>query len=181
MNVLVPLDGSSLAEEVLPLLLAFSPQERVLLLRVVPQVAGSSSCPDAPDWSDRNTARELDELLAEARAYLARVAASLPRPVETRVLVGHPGQAIVDAVLRWDIEQVIMSCRWRTESWGQTADWAWHHSPCPVVLLRTGESISPAEDSPASRLSARIDELQRQVHRQQEQLGRLQRLVVESH
>lgn len=180
MNVLLPLDGSSLAEEVLPALQALSPRERVLLLRVVPPVAGSSSCPDAPDWSDRNTARELNELMAEARAYLARVAASLPRPVETRVLVGHPGEAIVDAVLRWDIERVLLTCRWRSESWGRTADWVWHHSPCPVVLMRTGESISPAEESPASQLSARIDELQRQVHRQQEQIANLQRLVVES-
>ncbi len=180
MNVLIPLDGSNLAEEVLPSLPNLPPQERVILLRVVPPVAGSSTCPDEPDWSDRNTARELDELLSEARAYLARVAARLPRPVETKVLVGHPGEAIVDAVMRWDIERVLMTCRWRSESWGRTADWAWHHSPCPVVLLRTGESISPAEDSPASQLSARIDELQRQVHRQQEQIGLLQRLVVES-
>ncbi|MCE7872018.1 universal stress protein [bacterium CPR1] len=180
MNVLIPLDGSSLAEEVLPSLQALSSQERPILLRVVPPVAGSSTCPDAPDWSDRNTARELDELITEARAYLARIAASQPRPVETRVLVGHPGEAIVDAVSRWDIERVLMTCRWRSESWGRTADWVWHRCPCSVVLLRTGESISPAEDSASSQLSARIDELQRQVHRQQEQIGHLQSLVVKS-
>ena len=96
-HVLIPLDGSPQAETVIEhaLMLLELTHARCTLLRAIdPLLAGHT----APPYAEGLTKQEVEQLQAEARAYLARMAERI-RPqalgVQTRVVVGEPAQAII--------------------------------------------------------------------------------------
>ena len=114
-KVLVPLDGSSLAEAALPLAteLATAAGASLTLARAValPLYALSTSyispMPELVTWEG--------EMRAAAAEYLTGVRGSLPAslPVETLVLRGAAGMKLTDAVKREKIDLVVMSTHGR--------------------------------------------------------------------
>lgn len=167
-KILVPLDGSELAESVLPYVEEIchrcEPVE-VILLQVVPPPAGRSGTvyraldddfptvrlPDSE--ADVATARHpiyREQELASARAD---VEASLERAIKrlcegeaiTRVAVvfGRPAEGIVDYAQREGVDLIAMSTHGRSglSRWlfGSVADKVLHGTHIPILLVRPSE------------------------------------------
>lgn len=106
-HILVPLDGSSLAERVLPHLLAIARpfESRVTLLRVMSREhsEGIGRRIDPLDWQMRE---------AEARAYLNRMAKNLNETdvdVDHALLEGEPATRILEYAQNENVDLIILS------------------------------------------------------------------------
>ncbi|HET7092205.1 MAG TPA: universal stress protein [Thermomicrobiales bacterium] len=127
--ILVPLDGSPLAERALALLPAI-PCRRALLVRATPDDDGASL----------------------ARDYLARIVAELAARrivAEARALTGDPAERIVEAAAAADL--IAMTSRGRggggQRLFGSVADRVARHAPAPTLILRAGDDVAlPAAD-----------------------------------
>ena len=105
-RILVPLDGSELAEAALDhaVSVATTFGAEIVLLRVVPAPSGMSRDALASSQSRMAT--------AEAEAYLNRVSSALPPggpPVETLVSVGWASDEILDAARRVDADFILLT------------------------------------------------------------------------
>jgi nucleotide-binding universal stress UspA family protein len=148
-HILVPLDGSALAEESLALAtrLAALGDARITLLRaVVPQLAIAR-----PSTVLQFNVEQLDAYESEARRYLETVAASLRRAVpslETVVMIAEsPARAVLEFASQHDVDLVAMSTHgrsgFRRVMLGSVADKVLRGAHCPVLLTRPGDA-SPA-------------------------------------
>ena len=142
-NILVPLDGSELAEHVLPaaLYLAGVMHGSVTLLTVVAKKSGK----------DANLmAKAIQTGTYEADLYLRsvkkRFSPSLVR-IETAVIIGKPDKDIIHYAKAHGTDLIIMSTHGRSGitrwSFGRTADKVLRRSPCPTVILRSDHAINP--------------------------------------
>ncbi|MBE2224603.1 MAG: universal stress protein [Anaerolineae bacterium] len=142
-NILVPLDGSELAERVVPaaVSLAEAMAGSVTLLTVVAKKPGA----------DVNlVAKAIQTGQFEADLYLRSVRKRfLPSLVgiETAVVTGKPDKAIIEYAREHAIDLIIMSTHGRSGitrwSFGRTADKVLRRSPCPTVILRSEHVIKP--------------------------------------
>ena len=128
-HILLPLDGSSLAERVLPHALALSEafQSKLTLLRVVYQEkeANQHGLVNPMDWQMRKS---------EAEAYLKSVQTQL-REVnvesEIKIMEGNPAQQIIGFAQDENVDMIILS------SHGSSGISAWNiNSTVQKVLLR---------------------------------------------
>jgi len=139
-QILVPLDGSRLAEAALPhaLLLARTTGSALTLLRVVlpsAQTPPLASAVHLQDW-------EADWLLA--RTYLERLAGHLVDEqfaVEYAIAAGDPAATIVEyAIEHPEIAMIVMATHGRNglQRWvfGSVADLVLHVTPVPLLLVR---------------------------------------------
>ena len=152
-HILVPLDGSELAEKAIQpaLRVANSMAEReggktgdgvrLVLLRVVSPVMLVAA---DPLLYDEMTRLNIDE----AQAYLNTVLIALPAgdaQIETRVLSGPPADSIVLFAEDNQVDLIIMSSHGRTGSsrwvYGSVAEKVLHHAPCATVIIRSHVSI----------------------------------------
>jgi nucleotide-binding universal stress UspA family protein len=132
-TVLVPLDGSPLAERALPyaLVLARASQARLLLVRVVSAPAGHRGGYDAITASRAR----------DAELYLRDVAAQFKRPlvVETAVFVGDVVDSIVEEIALRQVDVVAMSTHGRSGLgrwvYGSVADQIMRRASVPVLLI----------------------------------------------
>ena len=162
-QILVPLDGSSLAECVLPHVMALAaPSGAVLtLLRVLEQEE-----PDAPGMADP-IGWQLAE--AEAEAYLQEVANRLgAEGIEAKavVLTGAPAERVLSFARERDVDLIVLS------SHGQSGLSGWNVSsvvqkiilraPSSVMIVRAYQPV-PVADGPAlySRVLLPLDGSQR--------------------
>jgi nucleotide-binding universal stress UspA family protein len=152
-RILVPLDGSALAEAALPVAgeIASSSGAEVVLAQVI-WWANQTFMLDMP----AGTIDQIhEELMESAKATLARAAArlSLERPVKTSVLRGPPAQTLIDFVADEAIDLVVMASHCRAgvgrAALGSVAD-RMLQSSAPVLLVRpeveeeTGRVSEPA-------------------------------------
>jgi len=164
-KILVPLDGSDLAEAVLPYVLEISQRCEpvdVTLLQVVPLPTGRTGPATRPQgddlavqWlvetpSDLETARHpmtRDQALAASRAEVAaELAPAAGRLREAGISVridvahGRPAEEIVDYAEREGMDLIVMSTHGRTglSRWvlGSTADKVLHGTHLPIFLIR---------------------------------------------
>src|SRR5215208_3356281 len=108
-TVIVPLDGSEVAERALPLAvrLANANHGRVVLIRAA--MAAPPATLDGAGW-------EADQVAAiqEAEAYLQGVAQTIARvPVEIAAPYGRGAAAILEAVSEYAADGVVMSTHGR--------------------------------------------------------------------
>ena len=138
-KILVPLDGSKLAECVLPhvkTIAAGVGVAQVLLLRVVePLPAGT---PPAVDFEVVQEAG-----MKEARKYLAGIKAKLSKDgmnVETKVLAGRPAETIIDFAQREKVDLVAIATHGRSglTRWvfGSVADKVMRSLSVPILLVK---------------------------------------------
>ena len=141
-QVVVPLDGSSLAEQALPL--AFSIAQalsiKVVLLRATPTtlIHHSGNYLNAP------VEEILEEEAGAAVQYLHDTALKLNEEslshVDERVVYGSPASTIIDAVHDLSNCLIVMTTHGRSgvERWfmGSVADRVIRRSDCPVLLIR---------------------------------------------
>jgi nucleotide-binding universal stress UspA family protein len=163
-HFLVPLDGSALAECVLPhtLALARAFQGRVTLLRVL-ALPESGAPVDAFDWQMEK---------AEAEAYLGNLAVRLQTAgvaTDTAVIAGQPTDSVIDYVHNHQIDLLVLS------SHGENGVTDWHmgsvvqkillRSRISSLLVRADEYIQTAQtDLRYQRLLAPLDGSLRATH-----------------
>lgn len=124
-TVVVPLDGSQLAEEALPYAAAIAQRSSapLHLLRVVP--------------SDANGAAQ-----EEARAYLQGKARELGDRVQVSIGVGDPAEQIIDRAAEMADPMIVMTTHGRSGIgrwlYGSVADRVVRSAEAPVLLIRSG-------------------------------------------
>jgi nucleotide-binding universal stress UspA family protein len=158
-QILVPLDGSALAEQALScaVMLGQGLSAELVLFRAV---SIPSDVQQVLDQADPQ-ADLLETWLEEANRYLRRVANSLQNVgLNVRHVVQHgaAAEAIVDCAGQGDIRQIVMSThgytglkRWRH---GSVAERVLQAAGVPVLLVRAGEK--EAKDSRRLALCRRI-------------------------
>ncbi len=142
-SLLVPLDGSTLAESILPQAetVARGLGLRVILLQAVPSVSDLHLGPDSDYYP--YPSEILDQAQAAAEEYLRSVAQGLSGrglQVETRLLHGRPAAAIIDLAQETPDSVIAMSTHGRSglTRWllGSVADKVVRSSSRPVLLVR---------------------------------------------
>jgi nucleotide-binding universal stress UspA family protein len=142
--ILVPLDGSPLAERALPATIALAQKFRsqIILLRVldIPVSTSPTSHPEVTIGWVREARQQAHQ---EAESYLTAVQGELDRQgIKTRILLRDtaPAQDILDVADAEDIDLIIMSSHGRGGlacwTFGSVAEKVARHSPCPVLLIR---------------------------------------------
>jgi nucleotide-binding universal stress UspA family protein len=163
-RILVPLDGSRLAECVLPhaVTLAQAFDARLTFVQVVERISGSglSRTIDPLRWQIRKT---------EAQAYLNEVSARIQATgleTEEHVLEGQAAERIVEFAHNQDVDLILLSShgrsglsRWNISSVGQKVIWEAH---MPMMIVRAYRSV-PDGTAQASyaRILAPLDGSQR--------------------
>jgi nucleotide-binding universal stress UspA family protein len=141
-RILVPLDGSTRAEQALPVAarLAHASSGTIVFLRVVNL---PNQFVSYLDLEPRATQAVIDTQLEEAKNYLDHLARSndlINVHSETEVMVGQPAVNILSIVETRNIDLVVMCSHGYTgmTRWvlGSVAEKVAHHSSVPVLLLR---------------------------------------------
>ncbi len=153
-RILVPLDGSSASEAILPVVIALAQLMRatVMLLRVIEPVAIADLSPHR--YATRVLDRVLGDMRADAEQYLRQLAGQLATEgvsVHTQVVIGaSPAQAILDEAHLRAADLIAMTTRGHGGLTrlvlGSTADKVVRAAPIPVLLLR------PRAASPTRRV-----------------------------
>lgn len=148
-KILIPLDGSLLAEKALPYAVWLSKQSdgQLIFLRVVPSpviAPARYSIAEADAWLARQS-----EERQEAEEYLARMAARPDlQPLRPHPLIyeGDAAEMIVRAAEHLDVDAIILSTRARggLARWilGSVADHVVRNTSIPVLLLRDEEAAA---------------------------------------
>ncbi len=142
-RALVPLDGSVVAETVIPLILDIAgPLDmEVVLLRV-----NQPTPPVVIEGSRYVEAEDVEARRIDAEEYLAPIAVELRAKgirVDTRVRRGLPAEEIVAAALEEGADLIAMSTHGRSGLgrllFGSVAEAVLRHSEVPVFLMRATE------------------------------------------
>ena len=155
-RILVPLDGSALAERALPIAarLARSSGGSITLLRVVPSPLAFTS---QPTESSVPMQGDVDSDHAGAVAYLTRITASSELAgvaTNTEVFRSTPAEMILSVARSKQMDIIIMCSHGYTgmTRWalGSVAEKVASHAPVPVLVLRKGGLVpaSPHPDAP---------------------------------
>jgi nucleotide-binding universal stress UspA family protein len=152
-QILVPLDGSALAEGVLPYAVALArlSASTLVLLQVIPSRIALPSI----GWrafERRDIQQAWAEAVTAARASLEQTADRLRADgltVQTVVCIGDPASEILTSVTRTPgIRFIAMSTHGRTglqrAVFGSVAEAVLHTAPVPVLLVRTHVDARPA-------------------------------------
>lgn len=151
-NILVPLDGSGLAEKALvpagQIATAMSHHKdgeekvRITLLRAVSPMAMLAADPYLYDEMMRMN-------VDEANAYLNGVASTMsniPALIVTETTNGSPADAIVQFAEENGVDLIIMSSHGRTGSsrwvYGSVAEKVMHHASCATAIIRAHVEVS---------------------------------------
>jgi nucleotide-binding universal stress UspA family protein len=141
-RVLVPLDGSELAESVMPFLMDIAgPLDMaVVLLRVLEPIT-----PMAVEGGRMLAVDDVDTRRRDAEEYLAPIAAGLrARGVETtwEIRTGRPEEEILAAARTAGADLIAMSTHGRSGLgrllFGSVAEQVLRHAEMPVFLMRHG-------------------------------------------
>jgi nucleotide-binding universal stress UspA family protein len=145
-KIVVPLDGSTLAEKALPYAkeLAQKFEAQLILVRVLiipPEIVVAG--PRGMVFH-----RQAEEERAEATAYLNQLVNKLnieQFPVRSILLEEHPAaESIVDLATQESADLIVMCTHGRSgvSRWihGSVANKVLQHTPCPIFLVRSSES-----------------------------------------
>jgi nucleotide-binding universal stress UspA family protein len=141
---MVPLDGSSLAEQALPMAVRFAERmnAKLVLYRVVPYFTVLAADPLLYEEMNR-----LGE--DEALAYLRQVREDVtsPLPTETICEVGSAAESVLQYANENDVDLIIISSHGRSglNRWvyGSVAERIMSQAPCPTLILNARRSDSP--------------------------------------
>lgn len=156
-SLVVPLDGSTFAEQVLPIAGAIAQQSKALVTLVrVHRPLGYGDDAPAEQWD--GDVREWE------REYLMRAAESLSErygaKVETRLLEEPVVGALCDYVRAHGIDLVLISTHGRTgvsRAWlGSVADGIVRQASSPVLMLRARADASPSDRGDGDHLFNRV-------------------------
>jgi nucleotide-binding universal stress UspA family protein len=154
-HVLVPLDGSALAEEALEhALKVVAPQGKITLISAidVPEVPlyGYYPVTTVPDYKEAS-----EELLPQSKEYLGKVAKRIASPdfqVAIEAQIGEPAQVIVEAAEKYQVDAIVMSTHGRSgiTRWlfGSVTNKVLSAKVCPVYV---GPNFERAKEGEPTR------------------------------
>ena len=150
-QILVPLDGSRLAEKALPYAktLAQTFAAKLLVIRVLPPFI---TVPDRQLNMDPNF-NLLQELEAEARSYLHQIQTQWQTEgvqIQTEYIEGGPvAEMILEQAYDRGVDLIVMSTHGYSGSnlwtYGSVASKVLQQAPCPIFLVRTGNKRDRTE------------------------------------
>ena len=153
-NILVCLDGSELAEQILPFATEQAQRfsSNVVLLHVVPEPVivspGIPGTPGVPVETHRML-EQMREEEKEAAAYLKRIAKRFREKglaAEPVILPGSAGDAIINYANDNDIGLIVIATHGRSglarAVFGSVADYVLRNSGLPVLVIRPQETSS---------------------------------------
>jgi len=158
-KILLPLDGSALAERAIePVeVMAAASGAEVLLLRIVPAPLGK-----APEAGQAEESKAFTEGAARAKAYLDKVAARLAgKSVKSRILVssGEPPSEILRIAHKEDVDFIAMTTHGGTALeralLGSTAEKVVYTTKRPVFLVKP-EKIHAARNITEGEIFSRV-------------------------
>ena len=154
-RIMVPLDGSRLAEVALREAFDLARHGAMLLLM---RAAQASRRPTTdPTESQAAVVREADGYLASIAARARQAGA---RKVETVVWYGTPAESIIEAARTWSIDLIIMTSHARRGLGrlvlGSVAETVLRGTTTPLLLLRDGEVAVPGAASVMVGASASV-------------------------
>ncbi len=145
-KILVPLDGSKLAECALPhaIDIAKAFKAEILLSSVTERVKGFRVMDDPSEPLGQSLMPEgAGKLEKQAQRYLDRIAKQLDAEgikAETDVQLGEPAEGIIASVITYKCDIIVMSSHGRTgvSKWshGSVAEKVFRGSPVPVLMVR---------------------------------------------
>jgi len=146
-KILVPLDGSKLAECALPHveeLAKCSDTEEVILVSVTERVQGYRAFEDpSQPLGQRLVPEAVGKKEKQAQRYLGRIAKAMEAKgikVDTEVLLGDPAEEIVIYAKHPGCDLILMSSHGRSglSRWthGSVAERVFRSSPVPVLMVR---------------------------------------------
>jgi nucleotide-binding universal stress UspA family protein len=145
-KILIPLDGSALAQKALPYAeeLAHRFEAELLLARVI------QSTPVVVEYGVPAYELDFTQLYKEAELYLDSIKGELRErhiPAQTLVLGDRPvAEGIIDLARDKEIDLIVMSTHGRSglSRWvfGSVASKVLEHAPCPVYLVRAHNGSS---------------------------------------
>jgi nucleotide-binding universal stress UspA family protein len=146
-KILVPLDGSKLAECALPYVEALAKgcgTEKVILASVTERVQGYRAFEDPSQLLGQQLIPEaFGKKEEQAQRYLGRIAKAMKAKgikVGTEVLLGDPAEEIVIYAKHPGCDIIVMSSHGRSglSRWthGSVADKVFRHSPVPVLMVK---------------------------------------------
>lgn len=145
-NVVVPLDGSELAECVFPhveTVVKGCKEPNIILLRVVEpvRIMFGEEYPSSITFEQIQQAEDLKK--EEAEKYLNRISEKLAKAgikTTVKIMSGNPAQAIVDYVDHNNIDLVILATHGRSGVsrwiWGSVADRILRSICIPIFMVR---------------------------------------------
>jgi nucleotide-binding universal stress UspA family protein len=155
-RILVPMDGSVLAERALPMAMSLARKfdSQIILLRVLDGLLMSKVSNHYP-YAASLIAKAREQAGKDAEIYLKGHQQELcQQGFKVEILVredSSPAEAIVDIATIEKVDLIVMTTRglggltrWTI---GSIADKVARHSPCPVMLIRPP---SPPESTPLS-------------------------------
>jgi nucleotide-binding universal stress UspA family protein len=157
--LVVPLDGSELAEAALPLACEFAATfgGHIVLVGIVPE---PSDLVAAPSGVTTYLGDDYAALQTDAQNYLTGIGNQLASDgvsVAVSVHSGNPAQHIAATAGEYGAAAVVMGSHGRTgivrSILGSVAGQTLHHSPCPVLLVRPA-TLRPIGEPVASRAVA---------------------------
>lgn len=144
-NILVPLDGSSLAEAILPYVsrLASSLNAKVVLLTTIDPESPAFLGGEEEGSSELSREQMLERSKTHAREYLTNLKGKLVVDAELVVAEGSPAQCIIEEQERHGCDLIAMSTHGRTGIArgiiGSITDKVVHASGRPVLVVRAQE------------------------------------------
>jgi nucleotide-binding universal stress UspA family protein len=158
--ILVPLDGSPLAEQALPYAawLGRALPAELVLARILPLEVWAYFPPAAPETYQQL----MNDEERFARDYLARIADPLRQQgltVQTRIERGEPATMLLDLAPAAHAGLIVMTTHGRTGlnrfALGSVADRLVHYGHVPIVLLRSG--VAESQPTPPDRALVPLD------------------------
>lgn len=156
-RILVPLDGSRLAEEVLPFVeeLAWRLRTEVCFLRVVDE-EWPKGVLEAGNW-ESGLPSPSGEQQEEARNYLALVAEGWQKKdirTTTEVVAGLPATSIIEYAHSHNVDLIAMCTHGRSGFgrlvFGSVADFVLREAGIPVLLFKPEHVVGRLMDKPAA-------------------------------
>ena len=148
-KILVPLDGSELAERPLSaaLMIAEAVTGQIVLLTAV---TSEQMIEEIMEPGPELRRRLIQAGEAEAQSYLKSVRNRLmptPAALKTELASGPAAQAILDYAQSEDIDLIFMSSHGRSGvsrwAYGSVADKVLHHASCAVAIIRAQAEVAP--------------------------------------
>jgi nucleotide-binding universal stress UspA family protein len=143
-RILVPLDGSPLAERALPLVtaLALRLESQIILLRAL-EIPTSPLPTYYPKCARDQMFDVCEKVRQDAENYLKDLEVELRQQgIDVRILLPDPppAESIIDAAAAEDVDLIAISTHGRSGlarwTFGSVAEEVARHSPCPVLLIR---------------------------------------------
>lgn len=151
-HILVPLDGSALAEKALDYAVQIvAPKRRITIVSIIeiPDVANTFHPLPA-------NLTMVEDNLASAREYVNRIAAELRKTHQLRVnieiKVGKPAEIITEIAENEFVDAIVMSTHGRNGIerfiFGSVTQKVLNAMPCPVLVVPGKETIKSVEQVP---------------------------------